>query len=56
MGYIHGIAELDTTEQLSATSLNVCSCSVVSDSATPWTVAHQAALSMEFPKQEYWSG
>ena len=23
---------------------------------TPWTVAHQAALSMEFPKQEYWSG
>ena len=24
--------------------------------ATPWTVAHQAALSMGFPKQEYWSG
>ena len=24
--------------------------------ATPWTVAHQAALSMEFPRQEYWSG
>ena len=23
---------------------------------TPWTVAHQAALSMEFPRQEYWSG
>ena len=23
---------------------------------TPWTVAHQAPLSMEFPKQEYWSG
>ena len=22
----------------------------------PWTVAHQAALSMEFSKQEYWSG
>ena len=22
----------------------------------PWTVAHQAPLSMEFPKQEYWSG
>ena len=31
--------------------------SFVSDSlATPWTVAHQAPLSMEFPKQEYWSG
>ena len=22
----------------------------------PWTVAHQASLSMEFPRQEYWSG
>ena len=26
------------------------------DSATPWTVAHQAPLSMGFSKQEYWSG
>ena len=24
--------------------------------ATPWTVAYQAPLSMEFSKQEYWSG
>ena len=24
--------------------------------AGPWTVAHQAPLSMEFSKQEYWSG
>ena len=23
---------------------------------TPWTVGHQAPLSMEFSKQEYWSG
>ena len=30
--------------------------SVVSDSATPWTVTHQAPLSMEFSRQEYWSG
>ena len=22
----------------------------------PWTAAHQAPLSMEFSKQEYWSG
>ena len=22
----------------------------------PWTIAHQAPLSMEFSKQEYWSG
>ena len=24
--------------------------------ATPWTVAHQTPLSMEFPRQEYWRG
>ena len=23
---------------------------------TPWTVAHNAPLSMEFSRQEYWSG
>ena len=23
---------------------------------TPWTVAHQASPSMEFSRQEYWSG
>ena len=23
---------------------------------TPWTVAHQASLSVGFPRQEYWSG
>ena len=39
------------------TMLCVCvSFSVVSHSATPWTVAHQASLYMEFSKQEYWSG
>ena len=32
------------------------SLSVVSNSAIPWTVAHQAPLSMEFSRQEYWSG
>ena len=35
----------------------VCtSCSVVSDSMTPWTVACQVPLSMEFSRQEYWGG
>ena len=29
---------------------------VMSDSATPWTVAHQAPLSMGFSRQEYYSG
>ena len=31
-------------------------CSVMSNSATPWTVAHQPPLSMGFSRQEYWSG
>ena len=30
--------------------------SIMSDSATPWTVAHQAPLSVGFSRQEYWSG
>ena len=30
--------------------------SIVSDSATPWTVARQAPLPMGFFRQEYWSG
>ena len=30
--------------------------SVVSDSATPWTIARRASLSVEFSGQEYWSG
>ena len=28
----------------------------VSDFVTPWTIACQASLSMEFSRQEYWSG
>ena len=32
------------------------SCSVESDSATPWTAAYQAPPSMGFSRQEYWSG
>ena len=30
--------------------------SLISDSATPWTVAHQAPLPTEFSRQEYRSG
>ena len=33
-----------------------CMWLVVSDSVTPWTVAHQAPLSMGFSRQEYWRG
>ena len=28
----------------------------MSDFVIPWTVAHQTPLSMEFSRQEYWSG
>ena len=29
---------------------------VLSNSVTAWTVAHQAPLPFGFPRQEYWSG
>ena len=33
------------------------SCQVMSDAfVTPWTVAHQAPQSKEFPRHEHWSG
>ena len=39
------------------TPVSVCVCLVISNSiVTPWTVARQAPLSMEFSRQEYWSG
>ena len=34
----------------------VCVCVIAQSCLTPWTVAHQAPLSMEFSRQEYWSG
>ena len=34
----------------------VSSRSGVSDSATPWTAAHQAPLSLGFSRQGYWIG
>ena len=39
--------------------MEYCCCCLVAKScltlATPWSVACQAPLSMEFPRQEYWS-
>ena len=43
-----GVSQLTTQIGVSA--------STMSDSVTPWTVAHQAPLSVEFSRQEYWSG
>ena len=33
-----------------------CMCSVVSDFVIPWAVARKPPLSMEFSRQEHWSG
>ena len=50
-----------TTGQLELTAawrcvISMFSCSVVSDSATPWTAVCQAPLSIGFSRQEYLSG
>ena len=42
------------TSHTSPAGVHACSC--VQLSATPWTVARQAPLSMKFSRQEYWSG
>ena len=36
--------------------VRLCEVAVMSDSATPWTAAYQAPLSIGFSRQEYWSG
>ena len=36
--------------------MHACILSCVWLFVTPWTVAHQAPLSIEFSRQEYWSG
>ena len=64
-----GRKELDITEKLNWTVLKfekrnifskvipLFSCYIMTNSfASLWTVAHQAPLSMRFPRQEYWSG
>jgi len=61
---IHNIVLVSSVQQSDSDILihmYVCVCvcsvaSVVSDSVTPWTIAHQAPLSMRFSQQECWSG
>ena len=36
--------------------LHIWSKHFIEEFAAPWTVAHQAPLSMEFSRQEYWTG
>ena len=56
-----GYRELDTTERLHeyCSMMWVCYCqflSCVRLFVTPCIVAHQGSLSMEFSRQEYWTG
>ena len=44
------------TENYLKVCVCVCVSLILSNSATPWTVACQAPLSREFSRQEYWSG
>ena len=41
-----------------STTIIVCAQSLrlIQHFVTPWIVAHQAPLSMEFSRQEYWTG
>ena len=50
------IAKCNLSELHSKMPTYIVNHSVVSDSATPWATALQAPLSMEFSRQEYWSG
>ena len=42
--------------QWSPAGCRLCSVSYLVVKLTPWTVTHQAPLSIGFPRQEYWSG
>ena len=47
---------IDQMYNISTFIVKVKSLSCVRLFATPWTIAYQAPQSMEFSRQEYWSG
>ena len=48
---------INSSSQLGSWKVKDVYCSVMSNSfVTPWTVAHLGSSSMEFSRQEYWSG
>ena len=57
---VHLVMDLGCAHILAIVNNCVCVCvcvfSCVRLFVTPWTAAPQAPLSMEFSKQEYWSG
>ena len=56
LGCVLGLVNVEYCMQYVCMCTRMRAVSVMSDSATPWTVAHQVLLSMEFSRQEYWSG
>ena len=58
--WIEIIGNLRKASHIFGEPVGACGCilsgSVVSDSGIPWPAACQAPLSMEFSRQEYWSG
>ena len=57
LAYLMVLSSILSTNTVLSTLLLLLSCSVMSNSfVTPWTVAHQAPLSMGFPRQEHWNG
>ena len=56
---VKAVGENRAAKATQISDLCVCVClvaSVVSESANPWTVAHQSPLLMGFSGQKYWSG
>ena len=53
-----GNSNMEVLNQSQVAGEKKCSASssVISDCVTPWAAAHQAPLSMGFPRQEHWSG
>ena len=50
------IHEVFQARVLERVAMKMKSLSRVQLFATPWTAAYQAPLTMQFPRQEYWSG
>ena len=56
LGLLHRSSHPGADSRMLSPCVCVLSHSVVFDSVIPRTVAHQALLSMEFSRKEYWSG
>ena len=59
LAVVHGVPKSQTRlSEWTTTTTTVCVCVCVLSRVwlyeTPWTVAHQAPLSMEFSRQQYW--